>query len=272
MPVTHGTTIRLFDVHPKLGRHQILDARSMAHTITPQATIKLAAHDPAIPILDQEDLHEQGIDVRQLFPKVRGLDDADALGSCVGNASTYALSNLYAGELDKVGLSATDSVGNEKVAIQRYHRATEKDEQLFKEYPKSDCGSSGLGSCRAMKADKLIDDYRWATSLQGLATALQEHGVIGGFPWFNSWFDADRDGFVDAGTPEDWEASGLAGGHELYVARLEVWDDRHPERCVLAGPNSWKRTWGDGGWWRMKGSTYLAMRRYIDIKQPRRAA
>lgn len=272
MPVTHGTVIRLYDVHPRLGRHQILDARSMAHTITPQANIKPAAHDPAIPILDQEDLKAQGIDVREIFPTVKGLKLVDALGSCVGNATTYALSALYGQQLGRVGLSSVDAVANERFGIVRYHRATQADEQLFKQYPKSDCGSSGLGTCKAMRADHLIGSYRWATNLQGLATALQDGGVLLGVPWFNSWFEPDGNGFIDAGAPGVWESSGLAGGHELYGARLESWDDRHPERSVLAGPNSWSASWGDGGWWRMRLSTYQTLRSQIDVKQPQLAA
>lgn len=272
MPVNHGFVIRLYDVQPRLGGHRILDGRSMGYTITPQAIIKPAAHDPAISILDQEDLGQQGIDVRQIFPKAKGLKKVDALGSCVGQSTAYALSWLYRQQLAKVGLAAADAVANERFAIVRYHRSTQCDEQLFKQYPKSDCGSSGLGTCKAMKADRLIDSYRWATNLQGLATALQFGGVLLGVPWFNSWFEPDANGFIDAGTPADWEASGLAGGHEIYGARLESWDDRHPERSVLAGPNSWSTSWGDGGWWRMKLSTYQALRSQIDVKQPQLAA
>lgn len=270
MPVAHGRVIRLYDPHPRLGRNMILDPRSLSYAITPAAHLKPAAHDPAIGILDQEDLHAQGIHPPKLFPKAKGLEDADALGSCVGNATTYALSSLYADDLAAAGLAADDAVANERFAIHRYHRATQKDEQLFATYPNKDCGSSGLGTCRALKADKLIGSYRWATDARGVATMLQDGGVLLGVPWFNSWFQPDGDGFVDGGGPDEWERSGVAGGHEIYAARLESWDDRDLSKCVIAGPNSWGDSWSDGGWWRMRLSTYEALRDQIDAKQIRR--
>lgn len=256
--------IRLYDWHSKLGRNLVRDPRSEGYTVTPAATIKPVAHDPAIPILDQEDLLAQGIDVTAMFPKAKGLKKVDALGSCVGNATTYGLSSLYRGELDTIKLSATDAVHNEKFAIRRYHRASEKDDLLFQQYPNDDCGSSGLGTCKAAKADGLISSYRWATDAHGVATLLQDEGVLLGVPWFQSWFDPDSDGFVDGG---DWNESGLAGGHEIYVAELESWDDRRPEKSVIRFVNSWSNTWGDHGSGRLRLSTYARLADQIDAKQ-----
>lgn len=270
LPTTHGRVIRLYNPHPRLGRNMILDPRSLGYAITPAAHLKPAAHDPAIPVLDQEDLHAQGIHPPKLFPKARGLEDADALGSCVGNATTYALSSLYADDLGAVGLSADDAVANEKFAIQRYHRATQKDEQLFATYPNDDCGSSGLGTCRALKQDRLISSYRWATDARGVATMLQDGGVLLGVPWYQAWFEPDGDGFVDGDGPESWIRSGVAGGHEIYVAALEAWDDRDLSKCVIRFSNSWSESWGDSGSARMRLSTYETLRDQIDAKQIRR--
>lgn len=259
-------TIRLYTPHPRLGRHQILDPRSLEHGVELAATIRPARHDPAIPVLDQEDLHAQGIDVRELFPGAR-IDQADALGSCVGNASVYALSSLYRDDLSGAGLSATDSRANEIVAIRRYHRATQMDLDLADQYPTVDCGSSGLGSCRAMRKDGLIGSYRWAFSAHGVASLLQSGGVMLGVPWYEAWFDPDSDGFVDQ---DGWQDSGVVGGHEIYVAELESWNDRDPGQSVIRFVNSWDSSWGDAGSGRLRLSTYDALRWQIDAKQPRR--
>jgi hypothetical protein len=256
--------IKLYDWHSKLGRHLVRDPRSMSFAVSPTTAIKPARHDPAIPVLDQEDLFAQGISVKKLFPKIKGVEDVDALGSCVGNATTYAASNVYAAVLASINLSATDAVRNEKFAIRRYHRATQMDEQLFQQYPNDDCGSSGLGTCKALKADKLISSYRWANDARGVATLLQSGGVMLGVPWYQSWFDPDSDGFIDGG---NWDSSGLAGGHEIYVAELETWDDRDLSKCVIRFVNSWSKTWGDHGSGRLRLSTYAKLADQIDAKQ-----
>jgi hypothetical protein len=116
-----------------------------------------------------------------------------------------------------------------------------------------------------LRVASLIDRYTWATSLHGLGAALQRDGVMIGMPWLKAFFDADGDGFIDHDPA--WSRSPVAGGHELYVARLEAWGDADPHRTILSGPNSWSEAWGDEGWWRMRGSTYLLLRQQIDVKQ-----
>jgi len=94
---------------------------------------------------------------------------------------------------------------------------------------------------------------------------MQRGGVMIGMPWLTAFFDADADGFIDHDPA--WSRSGVAGGHELYVERLEAWNDRSAHDVILSGPNSWGTSWGAGGRWRMRGSTYLLLRQQIDIKQ-----
>src|SRR6516165_10059679 len=80
--------------------------------------LKEVMHDIPIPVLDQEDLHAQGIDVTKL---VSGAADADALGSCTCNAGTSHIAErwvtagknlanlkLNGGTDDTLGLSAND--------------------------------------------------------------------------------------------------------------------------------------------------------------------
>jgi hypothetical protein len=119
--------------------------------------------------------------------------------------------------------------------------------------------------CRALRGAGLIDGYVWATSLTGLGTMLQRAGAVLGTPWYDAWFQPDADGFVDSDPA--WPASGLAGGHEVYLAALESWDDRDPSRSVVRFVNSWGAGWGAGGCGRLRLSTYLALRSQIDVKQ-----
>lgn len=252
--------------HPLLGRHQVLDERSLPYTIEREETrpaIKPIDHPISIPILDQSDLLAQGLHTSQL---VHGAQDVDGLGSCTGNAGTYALS---ASPKLTERITAAGNVLDESYAIRLYADATRADEILGEQWPPTDGGSSGLGICRALRRRRLIGSYQWATSLEGLAALLQRGTALVGTPWFNSWFEPDADGFVDAGRPEDWESSGLAGGHEICVVALEAWDERAPENSVVRFPNSWSDSWGDGGYGRMRLSTYAALRREIDVKQIR---
>jgi hypothetical protein len=66
---------------------------------------------------------------------------------------------------------------------------------------------------------------------------MQRAGVIVGVPWCSAWFEPDVDGFIDASAT--WRDSGVAGGHELYWAALEAWDDRSPSRSIVRFANSW---------------------------------
>jgi hypothetical protein len=255
-----------FPHHPLLGRNQVLDPRSLDHMIeaeTTRSAIKPVDHPLGIGILDQSNLEAQGEYVSQL---VRGAEDVDSLGSCTGNAGTYSLSTSpkLSGRVKAAG-----GVLDESYAIQLYAAATVADEYPDDAFPPTDCGSSGLGVCKVLKARGLIGSYQWATTVHGVGALLQRGSVLFGTPWFNSWFNPDSDGFVDAGGRDVWEASGLAGGHEICVVALESWDDRDPGKSVVRFPNSWNESWGDRGYGRMRLSTYAALRKQIDVKQIR---
>jgi hypothetical protein len=105
--------------------------------------------------------------------------------------------------------------------------------------------------------------------VQGVGALLQRGSIMFGTPWYNAWFEPDADGFVDAGGPERWEPSGVAGGHEICVIALESWDERDPGKSVVRFPNSWNESWGVNGYGRMRLSTYNALRKQIDVKQIR---
>ena len=251
--ITNGVLTHVYDedVHEnmRLGRHLELDARSLAFQVDlaqQQKPIKPAEWKPAIPTLDQSHL-----------------------GSCTGNAGTYHLSALYgAANLSAIKLagktlSATNATANEQFAVEVYHEATIKD-GVPGNYPPTDTGSSGLGVAKALKAANLISKYVWATNARAFGALLQTAGCIIGVPWYEAWFTPDAHGFVDSG---NWAASGVAGGHEIYVEALESWSDTDPSQSVIRFHNSWNDSWGDHGCGRLRFSTYHQLMSQIDVKQ-----
>lgn len=256
MLVSNGTLSHVYNevVHEgmRLGRHLVLDARSLAHTVEEEIAdtavlIRPAEHLSPLPALDQA-----------------------ALGSCTGNAGTYALAaragkdRLAAVHLDGMALSTQPDLA-EAFAVEVYHEATEDDGLDEPPYPPDDRGSSGLGVCRALKSAGLIGGYQWATTLRGVGALLQRAGVMFGTPWFEAWFQPDTDGFVDA--DPRWPNSGIAGGHEIYIEALEAWDDHDPSKSVIRFRNSWGPAWGASGSGRMRLSTYVLLTSAIDVKQ-----
>lgn len=271
--LTHGTSLhRYTPTDVRLGRHQRLDARSLNHLHRHDGGQLLPVrHEIPIPILDQEDLDTQGIDTSAL---VHGAKKETALGSCTANAGTGALAFLLgAGRLADVGLSATDAVVCEKYAIRLYHEETVADE-FPQAWPPDDTGSSGLGIARALKKRGLIAGYVHATTADDLASLLQHGPVLIGTPWFQAWFTPDADGFIDSGK---WASSAVAGGHEVLAIGLDAVaqhpDGRViPEQTVIRLRNSWSTGWGLAGEFRMRLSTYVALRRHIDAIQLRAKA
>jgi hypothetical protein len=258
MLTTNGLSLHRYDEQvrddlPRLGRHMALDARSLAYTIERELAdsvalpIRPAEHVAPIPPLDQ-----------------------GRLGSCTGNAGTYAIAALAGTDLlpdvhlGLAGLSSFGGDGNEEFALELYHEATQ-DDGFPGTYPPDDSGASGLGVCRALQATGMVKAYVWATTLRGVGHLLQRGGVLLGTPWYNAWFDPGADGFVDA--DPGWARSGVAGGHEIYIEALEAWDEREPHNSVIRFRNSWGPAWGDGGSGRMRLSSYVLLHRQQDVKQ-----
>jgi len=269
VPTTHGVLVRHYTPHPTLGRHQVLDARSLAYRRRHRGEALRPVHwQPAIPVLNQQDLIAQGI---RTSAEVPGAPDVDALGSCTANAAAAALSVLLApAALKRAGLPADDAAGAERWAIRLYSEATKVDEFLPYQWPPADSGSSGLGVARALKARGLVRSYTHALDADAIAAALQDGPLLLGLPWFNAWFTPGPNGFVDA-VPY-WRTSGLAGGHEVCAIGLEdvaqYADGRViPERTVIRVRNSWGPDWGSGGDFFLRLSTYVALREQIDAIQ-----
>jgi hypothetical protein len=256
MLVTNGILTHVYDEAvrqgTRLGRHLVLDGRSLAYTVEQEiasAPVQVgpAEHPPTIPILDQGDR-----------------------SSCTGNAGAYHLSALLgAGGLGAVvlagqNLSSSDDTVDETFAVELYHEAT-MEHELPWVYPPTDKGSSGLGVCRALKNAGLIDRYIWAISLEGVGALMQRAGVLAGVPWHKAWFDPGPDGFIDADPA--WSSSDVVGGHEIYWDALESWNENDPSASVIRFANSWGSSWGDHGHGRLRLSTYLTLQSQIDVKQ-----
>ena len=265
-------TIKQYDVRPGLGRHLVLDPRSLAYrrryTGDP---IKPVEWTPKAPVLNQQDLTAQGIRTSQLFP---GTQDVDALGSCTANAATALISVLHtAADLADIGLDVTDPAAAEAWAIGLYSDATHRDQWLEDAWPSVDCGSSGLGVAKALRSRGLIDQYGHATTAEELCMLLQAGPVLAGLPWYDAWFEPAGPAALLDDTP-NWQNSPVAGGHEVCITAIEDVSLSPDGALDYAGTilrvrNSWSTSYGDQGHFRMSLALYQAVRKDVDLVQPR---
>ncbi|MCX5000980.1 hypothetical protein [Streptomyces longwoodensis] len=264
-------TIKRYDVQPALGRHQVLDPRSLAYRRRYTGeTIVPAEWHPTAPVLDQQNLLAQGIHTSQLYLEV---GDVDALGSCTANAATCLISALHTPQtLAAAGLDVTDPAAAEAWAIGLYSDATHRDQWMSEAWPSTDCGSSGLGVAKALRSRGLVDQYGHATTAEELCALLQNGPVLAGLPWYSAWFDpAGASALLD--DVPGWDRSPLAGGHEVCITALETVTHTDGaldyERTILRARNSWSTAWGDAGHFRLSLALYQAIRSEVDLVQPR---
>lgn len=264
--------ITRYDVRPDLGRHLVLDPRSLAyrHHYT-GGRLHPTEWAPKIPVLNQQNLLSQGIHTSR---RHLGVGDLDALGSCTGNAATAAVSILHGtATLEAADLVTTDPANAEMWAIDLYADATTRDQWHDQTWPSVDCGSSGLGVAKALKARGLIDHYSHATTAEELCQMLQTGPVLAGMPWHEAFFDPPgRTALLDDIT--GWQNSPVAGGHEVCITALEHLTYTPSggldyDRTILRVVNSWSKAWGDHGSFRLSLETYRALSDQVDLIQPR---
>ncbi|WP_331756555.1 hypothetical protein [Streptomyces decoyicus] len=262
--------ITQYDVTGSLGRHRVLDPRSLAYRRPYTGeTIRTVEWAPRVPVLNQQNLVAQGIKTGEMFD---GVQDVDALGSCTANAATACLSVLLTADAcAKAGLDTTDAVAAERFAIGLYADATTTDEWQNYTWPSDDCGSSGLGVAKALRRRGLIDQYGHATTAEELCVLLQTGPVLMGMPWHQAFFEPVSSLALLDEIP-DWQSSPVAGGHEVCITAIEsvaeIEGDIAYEHTVLRVRNSWG-SWGDAGSFRMSLAVYQALRSEIDLVQPR---
>lgn len=263
--------IQQYDVHPALGRHRVLDPRSLAYRRPYTGeTIRTVEWAPRVPVLDQQDLLKQDIHTSEMFEDV---GDVDALGSCTANAATAALSVLLSHDACmQAGLDTTDAVAAERFAIGLYADATKADEWLDYTWPSDDCGSSGLGVTKALKRRGLVQHYRHAKTAEELCMLLQTGPVLMGMPWHQAFFEPVSSLALLDEIP-GWEHSPVSGGHEVLITALEsvaeVQGEFSYEHTVIRCRNSWTEGWGDRGSFRLSLAVYQRLRSEIDLIQPR---
>lgn len=199
------------DLH--LGRNIEHDPRSLDFVIKPSIAQRVKR------LIAQKDI---------LWPRYSYILNQGQLGSCTGNAITgllacapFCKSNREAAKF------------NEKYAVDIYSKATIID-GFPGEYPPEDTGSSGLAVAKVAKSLGLISSYQWATTTNGLLTALQQGPVIVGIPWYSGFDTPDNEGTVHL-------SGSLEGGHEFLIRGYS------PKRKLLFCDNSWGRYWGING-------------------------
>lgn len=271
----------------KLGRFHVaepLSALGRMHFHHEGIALKTVDHEPKVAVLDQEDLHKQGIDCSSFIP---GATNVDALGSCTANTVIEALSNLlsqadFAHAVAKLGSTFpsadpyTQTAYAERAAIGFYHGCTDLTGSTSSEWPPSDVGSSGPYMYQYAKHLGLIRTEKIAHGADNIVSLMQADGVCLGTPWFNSWFEPDVHGFIDGnGSASALQAainSGVAGGHEIYgsaIEKLVVLPTGHvdPTKTVIRWRNHWTPSFGDHGSFRTHLSTLVYLGNQIDVRQ-----
>lgn len=233
-------------------------------------------HEPKVAVLEQENFGAQGIDTSIVIP---GAPKVDALGNCVYNAGTAALSNVLT---EPAFLTATgcasyaDTVNGEKFAIRSYDGGSHLTGTPDQEWPPTDCGSSGPYLVQYLQLLKLVTGQLIAHGAQNLVSLLQANGVCEGGPFLNAWEEPGLAAMVDgdgsALTLQSQLQSGIAGGHETYISSIEklslsATDQVIPEQTILRVRNSWGAGWGDHGSFRIHLSTLVALGGYFDFRQ-----
>lgn len=254
--------------------------------------LNVVDHEPAIGVLDQEDLIAQGIDTSTLVP---GAQKVNALGSCTANAFVSALANLMAqkfGAADALSefQAATrlllspdytvsdwsDVVDAERFAIRFYHGCSDQTGMLSREWPPADTGSSGPFVEQYAKRLGLASDAYLAHGATNIVSLMQTGGLLTGSPWYNAWETPDANGFIDGdGSPAAYQVgvrSGVAGGHETYWSAIEkltftATGAVTPTGTIIRGRNSWSKSWGDNGSYRAHLSTFVQLGQYCDHRQ-----
>lgn len=261
----------------RLGRYHVAEPPSSLRTLHLHdgGTLKAVDHEPKVAVLDQEDLLAQGIHTSKLVP---GAADVDALGSCVPNTATEALSNALDGAaFTKVtGAAISDAAGAEEYAIRLYHATTDLTGDPSSEWPPTDCGSTGLYVCKELEKTGVISGHRTAHGADNIVSLMQSDGLLVGQPWFNSWFQPDAHGFIDGDGSiaafEEALASGVAGGHETYWSAIEHLELTatgrvDPAKTIIRFRNHWTASFGDNGSGRVHLSTFVMLGGNCDWRQ-----
>jgi hypothetical protein len=242
-------------------------------------------HEIPIPVLDQEDLVKQGINVAQLISGAQ--PGTDALGSCTCNSGTAHIAERWGaagkditglsltGSSGAISISASNAASDEEFAIILYHLVTDQTGNPANEWPPTDCGSNGLYVCQELITLGLAASYKSASNVTGALSLLQTGTVMQGGPWFNSWMQPDSNGYVDGdGSYDALQAaiqSGVAGGHETLQRGIPQLAQASNGTVDLANTvikvrNSWSTQFALNGDYLLHASTLNYLARHYDFK------
>jgi hypothetical protein len=143
-------------------------------------------------------------------------------GACVGFGWSHELA------ADPVRVKVTDTT-----AMTLYRRAQQLDEWPGEAYN----GTSVLAGAKAVQEQGHMAEYRWAFGVDDVLATLSAHGpVVIGVDWMAGMMNTDANGYI-VPTGE------VVGGHCTLLRGLI----RERGRWVTVGRQSWGRTWGVGG-------------------------
>lgn len=156
--------------------------------------------------------------------------DQGAEGACVGFACSHELICQ-----PQVCKSVDGKFARERI----YFEAQKEDEWEGGAYPGARPfyeGTSVLAGVKQLKKLGLIDEYRWAFSLEELIRGLYYEGpAILGVNWYEGMSETDRNGHIH-------KRGELRGGHAILARGFS----KVYRRVKLH--NSWGRSWGVDGW------------------------
>ncbi|MCU1490145.1 MAG: hypothetical protein JWM85_1550 [Acidimicrobiaceae bacterium] len=276
--------------YPVYGRVQVAEPPSnlaYLHLHDGTTPLKEVDHETPIGVLDQSDLIAQGIHCTHFIPGCK--QDPEALGSCTAETFIEAVARKLSGpELfafckrlinhpaSEAPTTYSSVHGLQRGAISFYHVCTDQTGNAGEEWPPTDCGSSGPYIVDEAKRLGVISGQKIAAGADNIVSLLQTDGIMQGTPFFFAWEEPDTQGFIDGkGRASDLEAaiaSGLAGGHETYIAAIEkltllATGHVDPFNTVLRVRNHWTPNWGDHGCFRMHLSTLVMLGGNCDFRQ-----
>lgn len=231
----------------RLGRKMQLDSRSLPYMVSEAdpRTLRTVTWPRRIPILDQGDV-----------------------GACVLYSMVGALGSAPLAFFEDMVSLLPNVEEAGFLALYLYEQTSGIDPfagQWFRDGSGQDTGTDGLSAAKVLKRRGMVSSYRHARSLVGLLTLLQDGPVCMGMPWYDTFFEPDEDGHID---PRGWADGQVVGGHEVLVMGAEV-DRDHLERSTMIVANSWGQGWGQDGYFKMTGQTYLELRDRVDLIQLR---